>query len=387
MTFNTYLSDSRLAKAIAIACFLFIAIASTGQEQKKLPDFNLIRTPNSPAFSVLGIQPTSIERPNTPADLTISLDNATEGFSKFPQNYSLELSPYWLSKEPMSLTWRDDIVRSVEESLKRTFSISFATTNRKVGEKEVRGLSYGLRAFILSGKMSKKSEDHIKALEAQLADYSSKVFEIDSGALRIEFQKRMIEADTIKKKQLNAIAWYNNERSRQNQKRVEEENSRKEDLKENLEEEGQLFAPQREGLIIELAYAGAYRNDTINTELRKGGYAFWVTPAYVEEDYSVVGVYRQLKDSIGNKSTEYGVRLVCTKSRYAISVEYLKGEYQSETPLPNRERFSILVEYLLSKSMWLTLSFGDDNKNPQGVNKLFSSLGLKYNLSSKRYSF
>lgn len=382
MTYNMYLSDMRLIKAVGLACLLFLTGTAMGQDQKKLPDFNSIRTPNSPAFSVLGIQPTSIERPNTPADLAISLDNATEGFSKFPQNYSIEFAPYWLSKEPMSLTWRDDIERSIEESIKRTFAISFATTNKQVKEKEVRGLSYGVRALILSGKMTKKSEEQIKKLENDLTSYSKKVFEMDSGALRIEFQKRMLQAATIEEKQL-AVAWYNNERTRQNEKRVEEENSRKEDF----EDEGQTFAPQRDGLILELAYAGAYKNDTINAELKKNGYAFWVTPAYVQEDYSVVGVYRQLKDSVGIKSTEFGVRLVCTKSRYAISVEYLKGEYQSETPMPNRERFSILVEYLLSKNVWLNLSFGDDNKNPQGVNKLFSSVGLKYNLSSKRYSF
>jgi hypothetical protein len=377
MTFNMF---SFSMKRIIISALCLLTVFAV-QSQNKLPDFNTIRTPNSPAFTILGIQPTSIERPNTPADLALSVDNATGGFTQFPQNYSIEFAPYWMSKKPRSVTWWQDTTRTIEQSLERTFSISFATTNREVGEKEIRGLSYGLRTFIFSGTTSRESVKKIKKLEADLTAYSKKYSELDQD-LTVELQRRMAAAGALpdataqQAARQDALTWFNAEKAKLAEQR-----------KEEASDDIQPVVPQRHGLILEVAYAGAYSNDTTNTDLRKNGYAFWATPAYVLDKFSFVGVYRYQKDSADMKSQEYGFRVIHTKERYAFSVEYLKGKYESDTPLPNRERLSILVEYLVSKDLWINLSFGDDNKNIGGKNTLFSTLGLKYNFSSKRYSF
>jgi hypothetical protein len=370
MTYNISCSKMKKVNAI-ILCSLLSIGELAGQD--KLPEFNSIRTPNSPAFSVLGIQPTSIERPNTPADLAVSIDNATGGFTSFPQNYSIEFSPYWMGGKASKLSWKKDTVRRVEESFLRTFSMSFATTNKEYGEKNVRGLSYGLRAFLLSGKVSRKSVAQIEALEGELIGYSKKYSEMNAE-LESEFQRKMEGAKTAEEMK-SVQNWFNDKKKKQIAERVEEN------------AEAMEMNTQRKGLIVEIAYAGAYKNDTINTELSKSGYAFWLTPAYVQDDYSLVGVYRYLKDSLDNKSEEYGFRFIYTKSRYAISVEYLKGHYKTETTLPDRERLSVLFEYLLGKDLWLSLSFGDDNKNAGGESNVFSSFGIKYNISGRRYSF
>lgn len=310
----------------AIVLILFMHGSVWAQEQ--LPSLNSVRTPNSPAFSILGIQPTSVERPNTPSDLAISLDNATAGFTKFPENYAIEFAPFWLSKKAARLTWQEDTLRDIENSLLRTFSISAATISKDMQKKTIRGVSYGFRAFLLSGHASGKS---IRRLEKQL------------------------------EKESEAYAT------------TGEVPTRSDDI-----------TLQREGLIVELAVAGSYMNDTVNTKLRKSGYAFWVTPSYVTQDWSFVGVYRFVKDSVNRESQELGFRVIFSRDRYALSVEYLKGKYKTETSLPDRERFSLLFEYKLSDKIWLNLSAGDDNKNIQGTTNLFSSLGLRYNISRQR---
>lgn len=364
--------------------FLLITTASA-QDTEPLPSLNSIRTPNSPAFSVLGVQPTSVERPNTPADLAVSLDNATEGFKKFPQNFAVEFSPYWMSKAPMSLTWRKDTVRSFDESISRTLSVSVATTTKEVNKKETRGLSYGFRTFLLCGKTSTKSIEAIKVLEKQLAAFSARFTEMAAAKerqLALDYFQKLREAQTEDERKEIGF-WYADERKKiQEDKRawLEEEDKK-------VKKDQQAFAPQREGLIVEIAFAGAYRNDTLATGLKKNGYAFWITPSYITGDYSLVGVYRQVKDSLSNKSQEYGVRFIYSKERYALSAEYLKGEYEREVALPNRERFSILFEYLLSEKLWLSLSLGEDNKNIQGTQSIFSTLGIRYNFSKDRYSF
>jgi len=369
---------------LCLIAVLQVTVALT-QEAGSLPSFNSIRTPNSPAFSVLGVQPTSVERPNTPADLAVAIDNATEGFRKFPQNFSLEFSPYWMSKEPMALSWRDDINRSIEKSLVRTFSASLATISKEVNKKEVRGLSYGFRTFLLSGKTSDKSITAIEQLEKKLASFSAQYAEsaaAEERSVQLEFFKKIREASDEAEKE-TAKQWYEEQRKRI--QGVKEKWLADQDAK--IQDDKQVFAPQREGLFVEIAYAAAYHNDSVNADLRKAGYAFWVTPSYVTGDYSLVGVYRQVKDSLSNRSSEYGVRFLYTRERYALSLEYLKGEYQSETTLPNRERFSLLFEYLISNNLWATLSLGEDNKNIQETQSIFSTVGIRYNFSRDRYSF
>jgi hypothetical protein len=377
-----------------IGILLFTQISVYSQSLEDLPKFNSIRTPNSPAFVILGVQPTSIDRPNTPSDLAVAVENATEGFSKFPKNFSIEFSPYWLSKDPMKLTWQDDTIRSIEESVFRTFSVSFATTNKEIAAKEVMGLSYGFRMQLLSGQTSKKSVSLIKKLEKELKQESfdyTRIISEEEDVLLAERSNRLSKPGITPEEESVVNKWYIAERSKLAVKRQEIHKRQEEErLKaaEKADKDVQSFAPQRDGFMFEIAYASAYGNDTANYDLQKRGYAFWITPSYVRGDYSVVGVFRTMKDSLDNKSNEFGVRFILTKDHYAISVEHLKGTYTSnESSFTNRERFSVLMEYMLSNALWLNLSFGDDNKNIQNKSTLFTTLGIRYNLAGKRYSF
>jgi len=380
MTYTTFLYRAGITVLLVT---IVAVIPGLGQDPKDLPALNSIRTPNSPAFSILGIQPTSVERPNTPADLTISIDNATEGFSEFPQNYALEFSPYWMTRAPRSVTWQDDVKRTLPKSIARTFSISFATTFKEVEGQENRGLSYGLRTFLLSGRTSQKSINDIKVIEHSLKGLSER-FEAEFKPKLDELEKelrRRLAIDSLDKEQVRE--WFNLEKSRINEERVAALNEVTEELKTNAE----AFSTQRVGVIVEAAFAGAYRSDSTSSDLKDSGYAFWLTPAYVQKDYSLVGVLRYLKDSLSNESMEYGARLVLTKNRYALSVEYLKGNYRGEASLQDRERIAVLVEFVVSKSLWATISFGDDNNNPGGENSLFSTFGLKFNIAKDRFKF
>ena len=380
MTYTTSLY--RAGVTVLLSTIVAVVPGLSQDDPKDLPALNSIRTPNSPAFSILGIQPTSVERPNTPADLTISIDNATEGFSEFPQNYALEFSPYWMTRAPRSVTWQCDTMRSLPKSIARTFSISFATTFKEVEGKENRGLSYGLRTFLLSGRTSDESIKAIEALETELEGVSrtfGNEFSPELLQLENELRRRLDLAVDVPAKE-EALRWFNSEKSKLNEKRIES-------AKERLVTTAQAFAPQRVGVIVEAAFAGAYRSDSTSSDLKDSGYAFWLTPAYIQKDYSVVGVLRYLKDSLSNQSMEYGARLVLTKNRYALSVEYLKGNYRDEASLQDRERIAVLVEFVVSKSLWATISFGDDNNNPAGENSLFSTFGLKFNIAKDRYKF
>ncbi len=361
-------------------------------EKRTVPSIDNIRTPNSPAFTVLGVQPTSIERPSTPADLTLALDNATEGFTSFPKNFAIEVSPYWMGKAARSTTWREDVDRSLEESLMRTLSLSFATTSKTIDEKEMRGLSYGVRCFLFSGKMAKKSVESIESIEKDLSNYSKAFQQANAEELRqLEnvMQSEMIEALEDETKQQKILAEYNRRRSELNQENVRRIN----ELEATVDEDAvQQFAPQREGFMLELAYAGAHQNSETDNDLQKRAQAFWVTPSFTMNNVTLLGVFRTQKDSLDQRSQEYGLRLLYGESRFTVSIEYLNGKYMEEEnvagiKLENRERLSVLVEYAVDEHISMYLAFGEDNQNISTGGSIFSNLGIRYNIFKKEGRF
>ena len=63
-----------VALAAATLCVTAHAQENSGGD---VPAYNTIRTPASPAFVLLGMEPSSVERPNTPADLALTVLNST----------------------------------------------------------------------------------------------------------------------------------------------------------------------------------------------------------------------------------------------------------------------------------------------------------------------
>ena len=68
------------------------------------PAFNSIRTPTSPAFTLLGKQPTSVERPNTVSDFAFSFRNNTDDFTKLPEDFGVKLNLYRILMKQPNLT-------------------------------------------------------------------------------------------------------------------------------------------------------------------------------------------------------------------------------------------------------------------------------------------
>src|SRR5437764_11125964 len=77
-----------------------------------------LKTPASPAFTLLGIEPASVERPSSPSDFAVTLIDHAKDPASF-KNFAIELGPYWLVRHP-SLTWQDDIKRNFVQSIART---------------------------------------------------------------------------------------------------------------------------------------------------------------------------------------------------------------------------------------------------------------------------
>ena len=91
------------------------------------PAFELdLSTPDVPAFTILGVAPTQIERPLTPRALALSLlAAATDDQNLIPNQYALAASPFWM--RPNRLNIAQYVHPTVQQSLAQTFTFSFAT--------------------------------------------------------------------------------------------------------------------------------------------------------------------------------------------------------------------------------------------------------------------
>src|SRR6187551_1174237 len=93
---------------------------------QKTAEFDRIRTPDSPAFVLLGVSPTDIQRPGTPMGLATALSGfVSGGDAALPENLSLEVAPYWLYGH-LALT-AAKYEQGGLANLYRTFTLSLGT--------------------------------------------------------------------------------------------------------------------------------------------------------------------------------------------------------------------------------------------------------------------
>ena len=93
--------------------------------QADRPSLDDLKAPPSPAFVLLDVSPSKVERPQSVRPLVLSALSAisTDGF---PKNYAVEFAPYWLGMP--KLTFDQYYNSTVGQSLVRHLSVSVATT-------------------------------------------------------------------------------------------------------------------------------------------------------------------------------------------------------------------------------------------------------------------
>jgi hypothetical protein len=364
------------ALLVSVPTLLAQADTDTGDT---LPEFNLMRTPASPAFTLLDLAPTAVERPGTPAAVAISLLSATTGLTQLPSDYSLELSPYWLFGHPQ-LTWQSDTTRNIWESIQRTATLSFGTA--KAGDSaNATMFSSGLRLSLFSGQMSAESLEYLDSAQNALTRNAAAFYEATAVARR--------DADSIFIAQLRANA--NNPAAQEIARQQHEAAIQKINataIEQFEEEELQNFALQREGFLLELALGGVWHfADAAADSGRLSRFGVWVTPAYQWTNWSVVGVGRLFMNKVGDTTQatfDAGARLIFTQDKYGVSLEAVSRSYTWDNAPKPEWRIAAVVDVEITEDTWLTSTFGKDYRG-SASGSLLAKLGISLNLSSKRY--
>jgi hypothetical protein len=342
-----------------VTAALCIAVSAAAQvpDPLKLDD---VKTPVSPAFVVLGISPTAVERPTTPRALGMSLISENSGTSGdgLPRNLALEVAPYWLSERP-ALTFEQYDHPSLWQSLKQTASVSFATkngTSTSTSTSTTVTPSLGGLGIRASWTIGESSE-----LEKQvLAGYKAKVKSLLLQPTRPTDE----EASTMLRPFVFAMR----------------------------------DAMKQGRWIIEGAAATSamFPNNNLNqSETQKN--AVWLTPSYRFQrsafnattgvltqtpTIDFVSVLRYMEDrtvTTGRNMIDAGARLLWESDTIAVSAEHIERFGSG----PHTRRTSILGEYKVSDNFYVTATFGRnfEGENPSG--NLIALLGINFNAGQK----
>lgn len=314
-------------RAGGAAALLVVALATGAQAQ--LADFNGLRTPSSPAWVLLGIEPVSVERPNTPADFAASILNATSNLTAVPKDFALEVSPYWMFSHPRH-SWRDDIRRSLGQSIARTATIAVATADVGTTAAPVRGVAFSVRTSLLSGRMADSTVAAIRRLERELAESSAVEIRRLGRAFDSLLAGRMAAARTMAESTA-ALQQFTLDKAeviaRAESSRVVGAGGRE------LQRRAARLPATREGVMVDLAAGGAWRAPSASYDSATfDRFGVWLTVTYQLPNVSFLGMSRYLGfQRTDEDALDIGGRFIITRERYALSLEYVGRHFGADT--------------------------------------------------------
>ncbi len=326
--------------------------ALTGKAPATTLTIEPLRAPDAPAFELLGVAPTTIQRPQTPRALIVGLLSSTERGDLIPQNYALEVAPYWLFPHP-TLAFEEYYNPSLGQAMLQTLSLSMATvsTTGMGGAKTGTSVGFGFRTLPVVGRAPPDT--------TRLAQISTEI-------LLEQFNPN---PDQNKLQQLEA-------QRRQTALQIQEQST------------------QQLGFSLELAGAAVF--DFPDDDVEAGGLSrlgVWVTPGYrlPKPLLDVLGVARLIRDETATMESslfDVGGRLLLQYNQLALSAEYVR-QFVLDSPtgpggqamLDDTYRLSTTLEFKINSTMHVVATLGK-NFDPTGQNQntLIALLGLNIGL-------
>jgi len=129
------------------------ALAQTAASDQDKTTVEDLKAPTAPAFVVLGVSPSKIERPQAVRPLIMSALSAVSS-EGFPRNYAVEFAPYWLGTPQLS--FKEYYESGVVKAIPRHLSVSVATTPLGKAADSGTAIAFGARTLPLPGRAHPK---------------------------------------------------------------------------------------------------------------------------------------------------------------------------------------------------------------------------------------
>lgn len=342
------------------------------------------RTPSAPAFVLLDIEPTAIERPTTPRALAFSLISATQQGSTLPRNYALAIAPYWLSSHP-SLTFDRYYKAGIGQSILQSLSISLATSrpeDSSASAGDATRLGFGLRTLVVPGRASPRLRMERERLTTAQGDYILAVDSLDQLREALSSLPSGGDCDTRCARDRKAITTA-----------IEgavADSGRTGSALRPIALGIQQLDHERVGWAVEFAAAvtGRFPDDSWDdAEVERIG--VWLTPSYRpaddQLDFMAVGRYlRSLRAEVEASYFDVGGRVRWEQGPLAASGEFI---YRSRNPDDGSTTTSVRavgqVDYRVTRDIHVTGTFGKNyDSDAPGGERLVAQLGIDFGLGS-----
>jgi hypothetical protein len=351
-------------RAAALLC-AFTIVAAPLRAQPPLMLDNL-KTPTSPAFVILGVEPTSVERPTTPRAFALSLlSSATEpGAGLIPEDYAAELAPYWMAPQ-RHLTWDEYFNPTPFQSIRQTFSVSLATHTFSATDTTT-GIGIGVRLTPFAGRASSMADSLAGALGTSQR----------ARLPLLRARRRATDPDEIERLESELIA---NAAASQ---RIAQQ------LQANDE---------RVGLRIQLAAATAafYPGNDVRAG-KIGSAGLWGTFGYRLEapgvDLLALGRYLRAVEGAEQNVWDVGGRAVLLANQFSASLEWVARSASDaggagpggQPALDSGNRVVGMLEYRATNDLFVSFSFGQDYpREGDDRQPLVAIFGGQFNFGSR----
>lgn len=352
-------------RSVGLFAALALIIAWSGDlfAQESTPEFHKLRTPESPAFTILGISPAQVHRPTSPATFAFAFlkDFANSSDEDGPGGFALETTPYWWKHHP-DLTL-EEYERTATRNLYRNLSLSMAVSDgQEEGTQSARLIGAGLRSSIVPGKaVSKQCINEVREAAAAASQRMGAVI-----AARIKEDPSLLEDD----KRLEEL----------NQELFSREQPAIEEATQLCMEE--LSVPQ--GFALDMAAASVFHfQDGEFDKAAVSRKSLWITPAFLGRYQSWTGVLRFIWDDDPNSGNQdaydLGVRSIYARDRFAGSIEALWRREHVGGESENLYRAVGVFEFEILEGTWLSLSLGRDYEGDR-PNSLVALANVQWNI-------
>lgn len=369
--------------AAHLVIWLLAASAVSGQSVDTTlvtPDFNRLRTPESPAFHILGFAPSSIARPTSPKAFAFSFLNSLreqEQISLIPSNFAVEVNPYWWASHP-DLSFREYQGGGIR-NLYRTLTLSLATADSSIdgpdGARSFRRIALGARANLFGTQQEPACVRDMVAILRRLTE--------DVGA--------RINAEILRDPTLRDAARIEARRQQIFQEALASLSPADEArLSARGRQQCTDDVADRHGFVVSLAAAAGFGF----LEMAEPGALFptpegglntlglWITPSWLSGRFSAIGVARFVwRDMATDTRTAWdvGARAVYSYGRYAASAEGLYRRRDTGGDGENEYRLATVFDIRVSTDLWLTATFGRDFEETGGSG-LIALANLQWNI-------
>lgn len=362
-------------------------------ENQTLPVANVdLSVPESPAFTVLGLTPETVVRPNSPREFATALLNGVDRNGNFQSGTAIDTVPYLL------LAGKQLTLRQYQDNYKLRLAsrtqFSFATTKgASEDDKSVR-LSLGLRMTLWDKGDPRNDEVLMKCFDDASLTYLQSIQKPTILPLDQLIDLDPNTPEELRNQSIREWAAYDLRKAQANPIRLEaDESCRAEARKLNWNKSSWI-----------VAYAPSWISTTGETKNFKwNGGGFWTSLAYgfegfpgLEKNSQLIlhGRYRS-NEQVPDPETEgaffsqdsffLGARLRVGNENTTGSFEGVFVRSRPEgKPFDTSARYSVGLERRIAENLWFALAFGGESGRANGPNKGFVLTSFRWGFSEKK---